>query len=90
MVALMEWVGKTVTVDGYSGIAFHVDAIRTEADDDTIWSGIEVETGQLETHMVGDDRMFLAWPEELTVLDEDAFCHECGQVGCTHDGRERA
>ena len=39
--------------------------------------------------MVGDDRIHYVDVEDLTLLDDDDYCHECGQVGCTHDGRER-
>jgi hypothetical protein len=39
--------------------------------------------------MVGDDRVFAFEVDELTKLDEADFCHQCGQIGCTHDGWER-
>ena len=39
---------------------------------------------------VGDDRPFLAERSELTVVDEDDYCAECGQLGCTADGRDRS
>jgi len=34
--------------------------------------------------MVGDDRKFTFEVDELTMLDEDDFCHGCGQIGCGH------
>lgn len=37
--------------------------------------------------MVGDDTVFLLEVTELTKLDDDAYCTECGQVGCKGDGR---
>lgn len=37
--------------------------------------------------MVGDDTPYDVERSELTVLAEDASCAECGQVGCTADGR---
>lgn len=37
--------------------------------------------------MVGDDREHTVSVEDITRLDDEAYCHECGQVGCTHDGR---
>ena len=39
--------------------------------------------------MVGDDHKHVIDPEDVTIIDPDAYCHECGQIGCTHDGRER-
>lgn len=39
--------------------------------------------------MVGDDTEHLVQTHDLTVLPEEAFCLECGQIGCTHDGRVR-
>jgi hypothetical protein len=39
--------------------------------------------------MIGDDREHIVDPEDLTHIDEDDYCHECGQVGCTADGRDR-
>lgn len=39
--------------------------------------------------MVGDDRLFSAERDELTVIERETFCGECGQVGCGHDGLDR-
>lgn len=38
--------------------------------------------------MVGDDREHLVEVNDLTLIGENDYCHECGQLGCTHDGRE--
>lgn len=40
-------------------------------------------------HMVGDDREFLHDESALSPLSGDDYCSECGQIGCTADGRER-
>lgn len=37
--------------------------------------------------MVGDDREHVVAVEDLTEIDEDAYCGGCGQIGCGHDGR---
>lgn len=37
--------------------------------------------------MVGDDREFTFDIEDLIKLDDEDYCHECGQIGCTADGR---
>lgn len=76
-------------VRGYRGIAFHVLGWETEPDEDTEWSGYEMRTGRVVVVMVGDDRRHAVDPEDVTALDDLAYCAVCGQVGCTHDGRER-
>jgi len=40
--------------------------------------------------MVGDDRVITVGVDELVEISEDDYCHECGQIGCTADGRDRA
>lgn len=42
----------------------------------------EVETGQLVCVMVGDDAEWTFDPADLTPIDDEEFCHCCGQVGC--------
>jgi hypothetical protein len=37
--------------------------------------------------MVGDDCVHIVPVEDLEILGEDDYCHECGQIGCTGDGR---
>lgn len=54
----------------------------------------EVETGfgewidgdgsRLRLVMVGDDREFEADADECTLLSDDDFCADCGQLGCGH------
>lgn len=34
--------------------------------------------------MVGDNRRFEFDVDELHAIEEDAYCHECGQIGCGH------
>lgn len=60
----------------YRGVAFFVD---TDDGD-----------GNVTAHMVGDDRPFYFDMHELTILDREAFCGQCGQIGCTHDGLDRS
>jgi hypothetical protein len=82
-----EYAADAYTVAGYRGIAWAVLGWETEPDEDTEWSGYEARTGNLVMVMVGDDRHFSVDPEDVAPLEEGAYCHECGQVGCTHDGR---
>jgi len=37
--------------------------------------------------MVGDDRTHLIDVADLILISEEDYCHECGQTGCTADGR---
>lgn len=78
------------TVDGYDGIAFYVRGYVEDADADTEWTGEPItDYERVRAVMVGDEREHILDVSDLTKLDEDAYCHECGQIGCTHDGRER-
>lgn len=38
--------------------------------------------------MIGDDTVHDVEYTDLHLLDLDDYCHECGQIGCTHDGRD--
>jgi hypothetical protein len=75
--------GTRFTVEGWHGIAFYFLAADTEPDEDTEWSGYEVPTGLARMVMVGDDRVHKVEPDEVTALDDEAYCRDCGQVGCT-------
>ena len=77
------------TVSGYRGIAWSVYGWETKPDEDTEWSECYNRTGQLVMTMIGDDRHFAIDPADVSPLDELAYCAECGQIGCAHDGRER-
>ncbi len=73
-----------------AGIAFWIDKLESFPDEDTEWSGYEVETGRVLVVMVGDDKRHSVDPLDLTVLDDLDYCAECGQVGCCHDGKDRS
>lgn len=45
--------------------------------------------GFVRVIMVGDDAVHTVDPDDLRTLDDLDYCAECGQIGCTHDGRER-
>jgi hypothetical protein len=78
------------TVKRYSdGIAWAVLGWETAPDEDTEWSGYERRTGQVVCRMIGDDRNFVFDPDDLTPLDREDYCGECGQIGCCHDGLDR-
>ena len=77
------------TAHGWRGIAWRVLGWETAPTEDTKWDGIEERTGRVVARMVGDDRDFTFDPEELTAIPDEAYCAECGQIGCTADGRDR-
>ena len=77
-----EYTADAYRVAGSDGIAYDVLGWETEPDEDTDWTGIEERTGMLVVQMIGDDRHFVVDPDDVTPLDEDEYCPECGQIGC--------
>jgi len=61
------------TVDGWPAVAVYVDRFTFG--------------GRVVVVMVGDDREHVVDPEDLTRIEDDAYCWSCGQVGCYGDGR---
>lgn len=72
------------------GVAWTVWGWELESDEDTEWSGQYVRTGRVLAIMVGDDAWHTFDPSDLMPLADLDYCTECGQIGCQHDGRERA
>lgn len=79
------------TIEGWSpGIAWYLLGPVMVRDADYEWSGIEEPHEYLvRAVMVGDDRVFEVDRDDLTPLNDLDYCAVCGQVGCTHDGRDR-
>lgn len=75
------------TVDGYAGIAWHLLGWQVEPDEDTEWSGTYNRTGDVVAVMVGDDRRFIVELGDLNPIKPEDYCGQCGQMGCTADGR---
>lgn len=68
------------------GIAFYAYAYPVTYDEDYEWTGLEtVDTSMVLMVMVGDDAEHLTDPDDLTLIPEDGFCRECGQIGCGHN-----
>ena len=84
-----EWDGA-YQISGYRGIAWSVLGWELEPDEDTEWSGCYNRTGNIVAVMIGDDRHFTFEPGEAERIDDLAYCAECGQIGCRHDGRDRS
>jgi len=84
-------------VRGFRGVACRVYGWQAEpdveVDDETgadYWDGESMRsTGMVVVVMVGDDYRHIVDPEDCEPLPEDDYCAVCGQIGCTHDGRER-
>lgn len=70
-------------------VAWHILGWHTKPDGDTYWTGIEERTGLIVARMVGDDALHLFDVDDLEPIEELDYCHQCGQIGCTHDGLER-
>jgi hypothetical protein len=71
------------TTEDYGGIAFYCVGYEQIHDEDYEWTGIAVENkDRVRCIMVGDDTVFTFDVEDLTKIDDDSYCPECGQIGC--------
>ena len=78
------------TARQYPGVAFYVRGWETQPNEDTECSGIEERTGMIIATMIGDDAYHAFDPEDLTSIPREAYCGQCGQIGCGHDGLDRS
>jgi hypothetical protein len=62
--------GDAVTHPHFRGIALRVVQVHGNRE------------STVDVRMVGDDQLHLVSTEDLTALDEDAYCGGCGQIGC--------
>lgn len=69
-------------VQGDNAVAWYVYGWEVQPDDDTEWSGCYNRTGLLVCCMVGDDQPFVIDPDDLQAIDDEEYCHSCGQIGC--------
>lgn len=77
-------------VAGFDGVAFYLRGYVETADEATEWTGeLVADYEQVRAVMVGDDREHIVSVDDLTPLEDDDYCGQCGQIGCGHDGRER-
>lgn len=79
-----EFDADAYKVDGYKGIAWQVLGWETTEDSGTIYTGENVCTGYIVARMIGDDRYFVFERDEITPIEREEFCSECGQIGCKH------
>ena len=75
---------KRYRVVGHGDIAWYVTGYETSEDEDYEWTGIlTYNYDRVTAIMVGDDREFNFDIDELEALNDDEYCRECGQIGCT-------
>lgn len=70
------------SVKGWDGVAWYILGLETVPNDETEWTGLETETGNVVAVMVGDDEKYSIDPDNLTELGDGDYCKECGQIGC--------
>ena len=49
----------------------------------------DTDCGNVYVRMIGDDHRHTVHLADCTEIGELDYCSECGQLGCTHDGRDR-
>lgn len=76
--------GTTVRVEGHAGIAFFVSRNQNSNQRDEDGEPIPLEDGLLAVVMVGDDHRWIVDADTVSPLDDEDFCHGCGQIGCGH------
>lgn len=77
-------------VEGYGGVAFYFAGQQMVGVFDEYGDSYPEDdepTGMVYMIMVGDDYKHVVDPEDVIKIDDDDYCHECGQIGCTADGR---
>ena len=72
-----------------NGVAHYVLGWELSFNQDSEFSGEMERTGRVVVVMAGDDRSFTCDVDDLSPLDREKYCGECGQIGCSHDGLER-
>jgi hypothetical protein len=77
-----KWEPYFALVEDEDGNEIEVESDEGEWIEDT-------ECGEVLAVMVGDDKRHRIDIDDLIPLDDLDYCLECGQIGCTHDGRER-
>lgn len=81
-----------VRVKGWKGVAFkvlgpemiEVDCLNSHTDYE-----LRPHEHNMRVVMVGDDKVHIVDKDDCTEIPEEDYCHECGQIGCTHDGLDR-
>ncbi len=92
-----RWPGVAVRIHGFPMIWEPMMFLCTDEDgneweeaDDTEGEWIpDLDCGDVLVVMIGDDKKHRVSADDLVLLDDLDYCIECGQIGCSHDGRDR-
>lgn len=77
---VQRWEPATcLAVDPDDGEEYEMD----DPDGDGEWVD-DVEGGRVRVVMVGDDHRYVVDASDLVEIDDDAYCRECGSIGCAH------
>jgi hypothetical protein len=60
----------------------HYSDYDEESDTDFHWVEEVIIPDRFACVMVGDNRIFSFYEQDLEVIDEDEYCGSCGQIGC--------
>ena len=83
-------------VEGYRGIAFYLLGFATETVEVQITDEFEdgpvyfydhetvEDRSMVRAVMVGDNREHIVDVDDLTMIADEDYCPECGQIGCSH------
>ena len=82
--------GIAVRIAGYPQV-WSADTVTCVDDDGNEWEeecGGEMvddtDSGDVMIIMVGDDKKHRVSIDDLTEINEEDYCFECGQIGCGH------
>lgn len=79
---------KRYMIEGEVKVAWYCIGYVEVKDEDFEWTGIiTYDESRVVCVMVGDDREFNFDIEDLIPIADEDYCSECGQIGCTADGR---
>lgn len=77
--------GSRFKVSYYDGIAFFFHSEETVIEGHDWCYEDEVPTGNAIMIMVGDNYKHIVDPEDIETIPDDAYCRDCGQIGCRHN-----
>lgn len=78
--------GTIVRTKEHPGIAFFVSRNQGsgEYEEDEDGEEIPLDEDRIAIVMVGDDHRWIVDKDSVSLLDDEDFCHACGQIGCGH------
>lgn len=82
---IYQWTQKAVPVSSHIEIAGEEDYTNSYAVEEVIdeWEWVDdPDSEMMEVCMVGDDHVHTVDISEMTLIDDDEYCSNCGQIGC--------